>query len=189
MSTMDDRTEALGTIFGADWLARERAERSDERIKMTALRARLLAAARAAGAMTITARYEGGNDSGCVDEIHVEPQSADDALSMVSVEMTKPAYDDDARGFVDRPATVGFREAASDLFGWLVTEEHGNWWDGSSETSGEVVWHVGDDPDRIRGEHTVVTPHSETCGWSEGEGEDITLTDAADTAPGAATEG
>jgi hypothetical protein len=184
MSTMSETDTALSALFSADWLAQERAQRDDERARMTALRARLLATTRAAGAATVTARYEGGHDSGCVDEIYAEPESADEALQAATVEVMAQEYDADANAYVLRSRMVSFQQAAIEFFGWKITDEHGNWWDGDIETSGEVVWHVADDPDRIRGEHSEVTKRTETCDWGEDEGEDITLTDAADAALG-----
>lgn len=190
MSTMSETDAALGALLGADWLAQERAQRDDERARMAGLRARLLAAARDAGAATVTARYEGGNDSGCVNEIYAEPKSADEALQAVAVEVMAYEYDAAANAYALRPKTVSFQQAATEFIGWMVTETHGNWWDGDIETSGEVIWQVAGDPDRIGGAHSVVTQHTECSDWGEDDGDaEIALTDDAAGASDPASEG
>jgi hypothetical protein len=189
MSTMSETDAALGAQFGADWLAQERARRDEERGRMTALRARLRATARAAGATTVTARYEGGNDEGAVHEVYVEPRSADEALRAVTVDFLASQYDHAAEAYSMQPVKVSFLQAVTEFFAWKLTDEHGNWWDGDIETFGEMVWNVSDDPDCILGEHSEITKRTETCDWGEDDGEDIALTDDADAASAAATEG
>jgi citrate lyase beta subunit len=177
MSAFDNELTALAPMLGDDWAKRVAAERAEERAGMTALRARLLDAARAAGAVTITARYEGGGDSGVMHEVAAEPKDADDRLAGASVACPRQVYNAEAKAYRTEMVATPFTAAVTDFLSWMVTEQNGNWWDGSIETSGEVVWHVADDPDRIAGEHNVVVRSSEWSEWEEepedpGEGAD-----------------
>jgi hypothetical protein len=190
MNPRDNDLAALAPLLGDDWARRAAAERAEERARMIALRATLLAVARAAGAVTITARYEGGNDSGVIHEMAAEPEEADAALTRIAIHTPQQVYDRDACAYVTRLAPVGFMEAAKDFIGWMVTEHNGNWWDGSIETSGEVTWHVADEPDRIAGEHNVVVRNAEWSEWEDApeEPDDGAAQAAADATPDGAAD-
>jgi hypothetical protein len=173
MTKRDDDIADLARSPGDDWARRMASEREKETASMAALRASLLAAARAAGAMTIAARYEGGHDSGAIQSIEAEPARAQSALETVTTEVLVQRYDGAVQANVAQMTPVGFFEAAEDFLAWVATEQHGNWWDGDIETSGEVVWHVADDPDRITGEHEFVRRESEWTEWEEDRDGDL----------------
>lgn len=177
---MTDPMIARDTVAGAlaRWEAERRRERTEAAVAARALRAALLPLARAAGATVIRAAYEGGGDSGAIDAPLAEPEAAHAALTAIRVTRIEQVWDRAMSATVERPADCGFLDQAHALFHHVLEAQVGNWYDGDIETSGEIVWHVGDDPDRITGEHAHVRRESEWTEWSS-EDDDAQAPDAA----------
>jgi hypothetical protein len=174
--TDPDSGEPAATAL-ADWATARAREQEEDAAVAAGLRAQLLPLARAAGALRIETRYEGGSDSGMLEGATAEPPEADARLREILVDGVDKVWDAEARAYVERPTKVPFFTAIEALFGHALMARVGNWWDGDIETSGEIVWHVGDDPDVINGEHTLVRRESEWTEWS-------TADDEADEAAG-----
>jgi hypothetical protein len=161
----DREIASLAAYIGEDWAARRRAERETEAETMRVLRAALLAAAREAGAATITVAYTGGYDSGAIEDLTIEPETAATALAAARVERASKAWAPEAKAWRPTTEQIAFRNCVEDLLTWALTEEVGNWWDGDIETDGEIVWHVADEPDRIEGDHSECVKRYESSAW------------------------
>jgi hypothetical protein len=163
---MTDTTSPSATTMFADFMAQQAREQASAMARAIAMRATLLAIARAAGATTITATYEGGNDSGAVDAIAVEPETAEAILNHTMAPWTANEWSHDLKAMAPQTRDRRFKDCVEEMFLTHLEARVGNWFDGDIESSGEIVWHVGDDPDRITGEHTLTTRESEWTEWS-----------------------
>ena len=173
----DPDRDALAMSALTDWAAARAREREEDAAAAAGLRAQLLPLARAAEAHRIETRYEGGSDSGMLDGAIAAPPEADARLRELLVDGVDKVWDAQARAYVKRPTLVSFFTAIEALFSHALLARVGNWWDGDIETSGEIVWHIADDPDVISGEHTLVRRESEWTEWSTADDE---ADDAAD---------
>ncbi|SEA87477.1 DUF6878 family protein [Rubrimonas cliftonensis] len=172
---MDRHTDQLA----ADWAAQAREAKAREEAEMTTLRAALLAAARAAEATSIEADYAGGGDSGAFESLVAQPVAAQDVLGRVVVKTTGQLWNPDEARYVEIEIDTPFFAAAETFLSWALTAEVGNWWDGNVETSGSIVWHVADDPDRLTGEHEETVRTSEFTAWGDDDGDAPTEPTAA----------
>ncbi len=156
-----------GKDLWAEYQRREAEARAADHADLATLRPQLLALARAAGATTITAHYEGGHDSGLIDQIHADPPEADDRLKEVVIQRPEQRWNPATRAYETVARDTPFFQAVEQMCSMLLVAKVGNWWDGPIEASGEIVWHVGDEPDRITGEHTLTTQSSEYEEWED----------------------
>lgn len=148
------------------------------------MRARLLSVARAAGAVRIQASYEGGADSGAIENVAAEPEAADAILHDAVVACTAPTWAHALQAMIPQQVERSFSSCVEEMFATLLEAQVGNWFDGDIETSGEIVWHVGDDPDRVTGEHSFVRRESEWTEWTTEDDEDGAANAVADSADG-----
>lgn len=156
----------------AQWEAARRRERAAALADAKAMQARLLCVARAAGAVRIHASYEGGADSGAIDNVAAEPEAADAILRDAVVACTAPTWAHALQAMIPQQVERSFASCVQEMFATLLEAQVGNWFDGDIETSGEIVWHVGEDPDRVTGEHSFVRRKSEWTEWSTEDDED-----------------
>ena len=176
----------------AQWEAARRRERAAALAQAKAMRTRLLCVARAAGAARICASYEGGGDSGAIGNVTAEPEAADAILRDAVVACTAPTWAHALQAMIPQQVERSFSSCVEEMFATLLEAQVGNWFDGDIETSGEIVWHVGEDPDRVTGEHSFIRRESEWTEWSTEDDEDGVLSsvalpaDSADSADGEA---
>lgn len=158
----------------AVWEVERRRERAAAFENAGTMRARLLGVARAAGAERICASYYGGSDSGAIEHVAAEPEAADAILQAEMVAWTADAWAHALQAMIPQTVERSFPSCIQEMFATLLEAQVGNWFDGDIETSGEIVWHVGDDPDRVTGEHSFIRRETEWTEWSteDDDGED-----------------
>jgi hypothetical protein len=165
--TVTSITIPSGADLYAEYRRREAEARAADRADLATLRPALLALARAAGATKITASYEGGGDSGAIDQIHADPAEADERLKELVVTRPGQRWNPQTQAYETFDREIGFFAAVEEMAGMLLLAHVGNWWDGDIETSGEIVWTIADD--RLSGEHNETVRNNQYTTWGDPE--------------------